>query len=237
MAALARRLSWLMGLLLGLVLFATTATATPFVDVKTTWSAFFATGLSAPLPSGFVISCFGSANASGQGCSDSLTLNASVSDPEHLTASSLSGLTLTNTTDHSAAGNANFSISFSAFNPGGPSVGISIDDPASQAASFSSSVSGPGASDSHTCSVGFGGRTGTVFSPEICGVSNPDSSGDLFSIDLSSLAPGQGEQLAYAMSITADFRAIPEPSSLVILMVGLGGFWFVARRRTSSTSV
>jgi hypothetical protein len=217
-------------------LFATTATATPFVDVKTTWSA--TTNFSgAVLPAGFVISCFGGAITSGQGCSDSLTLNTSVGVPEHLAASSLSGLTLTNTTDHSAAANANFFISFSAFNPGGPSVGIGIDDPASQAANFSSSISGPAASDNHTCSVGFGGQTGTVFSPRTCGVSSPDSSEDLLSIDLSSLAPGQGEQLAYAMNITADFRAIPEPSSLVVLMVGLGGFWFVARRRSSSTSV
>jgi hypothetical protein len=201
------------------------------------WSVSFAS-FSGVIPNGITISCFGGAitTLNQQGCSDIRSLDTTVTMSEHLSVSALSGLVVTNTTDQTFGNILFFLSDFSAFNPGGPGIGISIDDPVAQAASFSSSVSGPSVGDSHGCSIGFNGTSGFIFSPTTCGVPAPDSSqGQLF-IDLSGLGPGENEQFSYSINIAADFAFIPEPASIVSLASGcvlLAGmmFWTGKRRR------
>ncbi|HEY3910602.1 MAG TPA: hypothetical protein VGM07_12020 [Stellaceae bacterium] len=201
------------------------AWATPYVDIRAYW--FVTPGSGTTIPSGVTLSCFGGATGLANGCTDSRSIDASVTGPEQLSADAMSGLTVTNTTDQSFAPTQPFRVEFSAFNPGGPMVGISIDDPPTEAASFASTVSGPQASDFHSCSVGFLGDSGHLFSPTTCGVDSPDSSEGMIYIDV---PPGQSEQLAYSIDMTADF-AVPEASSASILAIALLGFGEINRRK------
>ena len=72
---------------------------------------------------------------------------------ENKTFTSTARFTVTNTLD-APFHNSNFwfDVDFSAFNPGGDWIGLSIDNPG-QRASFSSSVEGPEAYDTHSCAL------------------------------------------------------------------------------------
>jgi len=163
-------------------------------------------------------------------CSDSQQLIMSVDHSEHLSVSSVRGFRITNTASQTFGGTElNFFTTFTSFNSGGPSVGISIDNPVTESASFSSSVSGPGVGDSHACNT-----TNPVspfnFTSTTCGVPSPDFSQDQFGISLAGLGPGLSEDFLYTTNIVADFSiGVPEPSSLVIigpaLLLGLGGLF------------
>lgn len=201
------------------------ASATPYVNIRAYWSIMPDSAIT--IPSGVTISCFGGAIGSTNGCTDSRSIDASVAGSEQLSANATSGLIVTNASDQSFAPTQPFDVEFSAFNPGGPAVGISIDNPLTQAAGFTSSVSGPQASDFHSCSVGFLGDSGHLFSPTACGVGSPDSSEGLIFFDV---APGGSEKLAYSIDMTADF-AVPEASSVSILAIGLLALGAVDRRK------
>jgi hypothetical protein len=204
------------------------ASSTPFVDVKADWQV----SLTSALPNGISLSCFGSAVGIPNGCSDSGLLNTTVNSSEHLSVSILSGIVVKNTTTQTIGGSLSFVTNFSAFNPGGAPIGLGIDDPATQDAMFSSSVSGEEVGDLHNCSIGFEGYSAPAgfFTPTTCGVNSPDSSSHNFSIDLASIAPGQSEQIPYQISISADF-VIPEPASISILAIGLIGIAGLVRRK------
>ena len=204
------------------------ASATPYVDVTAFWRVqgpYYTAenpSLSQPRPNAITMSCIGGGvvgpplpqNAS---CGDSQQLIQSVNHSELLSVSSLSGFQITNTTGQTFSGTElTFLATFTAFNSGGPQVGISIDDPLRESARFSSSVSGPGVGDSHACST-----TDPLgpfnFTPTTCGVP-------------SALGPGQSEEFLYRTSIVADFVIpVPEPSSLAVigsaLLLGLGGLF------------
>jgi hypothetical protein len=202
--------------------------AAPYVDIKASWSVDFRNQLP-----GIAVSCFGAATAYSNGCAGSAWLNSVVADSGTLTADSSGGIMLTNTTDHPMDGSFSLHSVFSAFNPGGPPIGIGIDNPATQAARFLSWVSGPGVGDSHNCSVGFLGTSGTVFSPTTCGVNAPDSSELSFGVALNSLAPNAQMLLTYDIGISATFdlpAGVPEPGSAVILLGGLMALGWHYRR-------
>jgi hypothetical protein len=208
-----------------------TALATPFIDV----SAFWAADLEGDqVPTGIVITCDG--NASND-CSNNLDVSHSVTRSLTETFSSSASLVITNTGDTSSSGELIFDVGWSAFNPGGPDIGLSIDN-ARQSASFSSESTGssPGIGvDSHACSLPASllGPDGSNynFTTLSCGVMGPDSDEAEFFVDLASLGPGDSVELDNTLSISDSFNIpTPEPSGLAILgsaMVALA----VSRRR------
>lgn len=225
------RLAAVVALLIG----STPALAAPFVDVTAIWSA--SVSPLTPVPAGVDISCFGDATAIGEvGCSDSLALDTIFGGSGTVVANGFAagGLTVANQGDSPLTGILLLRGEFSSFNPGGPAIGLAIDDPIAQAASFASVLTSSGdpevfsgrfAFDSHACSVGFNGESGTVFSPTTCGVASPDSSLlDLF-VDLAALGPGESADLSYEIAIEATFTAIPipEPPALAMLLLALSG--------------
>jgi hypothetical protein len=195
-----------------------TALATPFIDV----SAFWAADLEGDqVPTGIVITCDG--NASND-CSNNLDVSHSVTRSLTETFSSSASLVITNTGDTSSSGELIFDVGWSAFNPGGPDIGLSIDN-AGQSASFSSESTGssPGIGvDSHACSLpasllGPDG-SGYNFTTLSCGVLAPDSDEAEFFVDLASLAPGDSVELDNTLTISDSFNIpTPEPSGLAIL--------------------
>jgi hypothetical protein len=213
--------------------------ATPFVDVRATWSA-------APhewmgIPEGLSVSCWGGASGSDGFCGDTISLNQSMTNAGTLSASSVGGLVLTNTSSAAINGFAVFSVAFSAFNPGGPGVGLGIDDPLTQWASFTSSVRGDGSvGDAHACSVGYLGESGTVFSPTACGVSSPDSSVGDAVVDLVDFMPGAEVVLTWSLNIAATFvladedpTGVPEPAAALLLAAGIAALRLRRRRQGS----
>lgn len=208
------------------------AEAAPFVNIR----ALVSVGASwwYPAPEGISIGCYGDATGT-DGCTLSAALSETVATSTTLTVSATGGLVITNTTDHVIDDWLSLTTNESAFNPGGPAVGISIDDPLTQGARFSSGVGGMGAGDSHSCSVGVFGYAGTIFSPTACGVGSPDSSQGSFSVNLSDLDPHGQMFLPYGVSITAEFllppsAEVPTPASLLIVLAGLAGLTVMRRR-------
>ena len=196
------------------------ALATPYVDIRAGWSID-----ARALPEGVSLSCVGGASGSGGFCYGGVSLNRAVSGSQSFDVSASGSVVITNTTDHALTGYLEFITNFSSFNPGGPGIGIRIDDPLTQAGRFTSSVSGPGVGDYHGCSVGHLGASGAVFSPTTCGVYAQDSSQGHAYIDLSTLAPLASTSLSYGAAITAAFviDPVPEAPSLVLLLTALLG--------------
>jgi hypothetical protein len=211
------------------------ASATPFVDIRATWGA--GPSLWSPLEDGLSLSCRGDAVAIDGGCSNTLFLRQPVTASGTYSATSTGHVVITNTSDHAISGGATLDVWFSAFNPGGPSIGIGIDDAATQSGYFSSSVALSTASvlDSHGCGIGTGGEYGAVFSPTTCGVGAPDSSETVTGASFIDLLPGAEFIFTFALDITATFdlgedepAGVPEPAS-VLLALGLAAL--LARRR------
>jgi hypothetical protein len=229
MKYLVRALSGLM-IIVFAVANSTPASSTPFINVRADWQVSLDRTLSPTIPNGITLSCFGGATGIANGCSDTRSLIANVPFSGNLSLLVVSGLLVTNTSEATIGGLLSFATTFSAFNPGGPNIGIDIDNATTQGASFSSSVLGPGVKDSHSCSIGLAGYSAQgVFSPTTCGVASPDFSIGNFSIDLASIGPGQSEQIPYQIAISADF-IIPEPSSIALVMIGLLGIAALGRR-------
>jgi hypothetical protein len=212
------------------------ALATPFIDVSAFWSAVLEGDA---VPTGIVITCDGIASNE---CSNSLEVSHSVTSSLTESFSSSASLVITNTGDTSPSGELIFDVGWSAFNPGGPDIGLSIDN-ARQSASFSSESDGssPGiGGDFHACSLpvpasqlGFDG-SGYNFTTLSCGVMAPDSDEAQFFVDLASLAPGDSVELDNTLTISDSFTIpTPEPSGLAVL----GSAMFalaVSRRRPTA---
>ncbi len=221
--------------ILALPLIAPPASAAPFVDVRALWEA--APSAWEPLPQGLSLSCRGDAEGGARGCAKTLFLSQTVTESGTYSVDATGSVVITNTSDHAINGFAGLSVWFSAFNPGGPGVGLGIDDAATQWASFSSSVGGGGSSsvgDTHECSVGYRGESGTVWSPTTCGVGSPDASQASVYAELIDFLPGATFLFTFGLSITATFDLgenqpsnVPEPAS-ALLALGLGAL--AARR-------
>lgn len=219
------------------------AFATPLVSIQAYWS--FTPDL--PLPSGITLSCFGSATSLAGGCIDTQSLAGAATPPEELSINDVSGVVLTNNSGETfspASNEASFTTGFSGFYPS--SSGISIDDPVTQSANFTSAVLGPAnVADSHGCSIGFAGYSGygaVFFTPTFCAVIAPDVSYDDLPLQdydpslANGLGPGQSATLTYDITLTADFAIVPEPSSWSISAIGLLGLVAccgIAKRRTA----
>ena len=214
----------------------TPAQASPFAGVNEAfWSASFAHYISADgtatliIPAGITVTCFGGATTTGlNGCRDSASLI--VTDGSS-SISKTSGLIITNTNDSELTGELTFDTGYSAFNPGGSTIGAQVDDPTTEYAAFSSSVFGPGAADSHGCNT----LTGPHFmGPDACGVSSPDSSDEMFAVG--PLAAGQSATETYNINIFAEV-IVPEPSTLALFMVGLASAGALARRKRARVGI
>jgi hypothetical protein len=230
---------WIAASALAICCTATPAHAVPFVDV----TAFWTMRAVRPLVPGVEITCIGNATGSGGICGDTVSLDTTVTSSRSLSASSSGGFEFTNVSGGPLSGLFGFTVDRSAFfNTRRTEIAISLDDPDTQSGAFNSTVSlvGPAlapsgqVSDRHSCSVGFMGESGSIFSPTTCGVHTPDSSETLFFLDLGDLSPGASVVTNATLSITADFvlQAIPEPSSLAILLMSmsaLGAIRFVSR--------
>jgi hypothetical protein len=173
------------------------------------------------LPDGVSLQCTG-------GCYHTLSFFDTISSGhEDISLSDLSEITLVNNGDQSTGGTYfRFGIGVSAFNPGGSEIGVSVDNPAIEFASFFSEVSVIGmAFDSHGCS--------TSASQPACGVMSPDS--NFITVYLLLPAPGQTIDLGSALiSIGGELQSVPEPPSIAIALGALLIFFVSAkaRRRT-----
>jgi len=222
-------------LALTLLLGAAQAEAAPLVDVR----AFVSIGLDDlyPTPSGISFGCYGDATLTSA-CELHASLNATVTASTTLTSTAVGGVVITNTTDHVINDWLSLRTNESAFNAGGPAIGLRIDDPATQGGRYASFIRGMGVGDRHNCSVGTFGYEGAVFSPTTCGVNSPDSSSGAFSFDLSGLNPHEQIFLPYEVSIMADFvlsppAPVPAPGSLWLLLAGAACLFAVNRALTS----
>lgn len=198
--------------------------ATPFVDIRGNWDS----AVESTVPAGIATGCLGA-------CGIEASLDTTVTGSRTLSASASGGFEITNTSDDYIDETLVFLLAWSAFNPGGPEVGISIDNPLTQAASFESTVVFDGmVQDFHSGSVGILGDD--CFSPTTCGVKSPDTSSEEFVVNIATLAPGESEEFVADVNITAMFAVVPASSSLANLVAGLSLFLLstICYRRRSS---
>jgi len=221
---------------LAVVFCASSSSAAPFIDIRAGVSA---TAIPELLPPGVSISCRGDSIGSGDGCTSELALIRAVTQPGTYEITSTGSLVVTNTSDEAIDGFIGFDIRQSAFNPGGPATGLSIDNYLTQAASFRSSVTGPGAGDTQSCSVGLQGYSGYITSPTSCGVSAPDWSFTNAGADFVNFLPGAELVFTWVIELAATFEfedearsEVPSPGSLALVLVGLGGLALRKRRRS-----
>lgn len=219
------------------VVFCTSSSfAAPFIDIRANVSA---TAIPELLPEGVTISCRGDSIGTGGGCTSELALIRTVTAPGTYALTSTGSLVVTNTSDAAIDGFIGFDIEHSAFNPGGPETGIGIDNLMTQAASFRSSVTGPGAGDTQSCSVGFGGYSGYITSPTSCGVAAPDSSFTNDGAELLNFMPGAELVFTWVIEIAATFdfddsapSGVPAPGGFALALMGLAGLALRKRRRS-----
>jgi hypothetical protein len=206
--------------------------AAAFIDVRSNWSIFVNLG-GPPIPPG--LTCNGEVDFSECG-GDFLTVNNFGSDSQSSTSS-----TLTNTGPDPVEFDLQFF--FSAFNPGGPEVGLSIDN-TRQSASFSSLVSidfggSPFLGYTVVCSLpGIPGTEGDgnsfLFSATECGVRSPDETDPNFRGFF--LLPGESVVFDGTLAISSTFAdaPAPEPSVLGLLTPALLALGLLRRRRIAA---
>lgn len=155
------------------------------------------------------------------------------------TKTGISSAGISNNGTSAFTGEVNFVYDYTAFNSG--SYGISISDPTTQFASFSSSVTGTTFTDSHACSIGVGATapffgyndTGTH-----CSVSAADTSEFETGIFVNDLLPGQsvgisGADISIGVTFDIPGATVPEPASILLLTPAVFAFAFLRRRAIS----
>jgi len=223
------------------------AYAAPYIEVRSNWLQLLVdeptfSGQPIDAPPGISITCGGTASPySLAGCSDTLSVITTFAGNEAATVTRNGSLMVTNTGTDPFTGVLNFIAADSGFNPGGPDVGISIDNIA-QILTYSSSVSSnTSVSDFHTCSLPSAFVDGyTYFSALQCGVSSPDESDFVFSF-FDTLMPGDSFAYQYTLEISYSFvdtgggggggDTVPEPIGLALFAPALLALGMLRRRQ------
>lgn len=111
-----------------------------------------------------------------------------------------------------------FQTDYSAFNPGGPEIGAKVDNTTLEFARFTSSQSGEGIGDFHTCDTRDpGSANGT--NDASCGVGSPDSSTGEFGFN--DFDNGETFTMNYTLALTLEVSSVPEPATLSMFIAGL----------------
>jgi hypothetical protein len=222
--------------------FGVQADATAIASVKeSTWQADFAYYFdpltetqSASLPAGVMLSCVGTAHSDGVGgCTDKRSASVTSSNGALVTQTidALGGLQLHNASVTSYGGSFVFTTKYSSFNPGGPDIGIRVDDPATEYAAFFTVVSGPGAFDLHGCDLQHrGGPPGGGGGPGTCGVAAPGFNWG--QATLGPLAAGAMTAADYQIYINVAAQGadpVPEPPTVLVLSLALVLLAFTGR--------
>jgi len=205
-----------------------TASATAFAGVDTaTWSIFFFDPLNAVTIDYHLASVSSLTTTSGGGVAntgfstsvggDFVGQNAfgrSIVNGPGYAATNLDiwgVVTITNTADFPLVfGDVLGYSNFSAFNPGGNSIGASVNDPMREFAFFESTVWLETIGDFHSCETSL-----LVLS---CGVDSPDSSQDQY---YPILNPSEVMSINVHLAIATEARVVPEPSALALFATGL----------------
>lgn len=221
-----------------LVLLSLPSDAAPFVHIRAEWQA--APSAVHEWPNGVTISCRGDATGSDSGCGNGASLNQTVAASGTYAVSSTGALVVSNASSATINGFVMLNVWHSAFNPGGPGVGIGIDDASTQGARFQSRVSGPGSFDSHSCSIGMFGQDGAIYSPTACGVFSPDSSLSPLGTELVDFLPGAEIVFEFGIEIAATFTledaaGVPEPIGTAMMLLGIGALAFRPSRGSKAT--
>lgn len=231
--------------LLALAILTGPAAATAIASVKQAfWQADFAwyddgATKHSVLPEGVVLTCTGTANSDGAGgCVDSVAATAESSDGtwQSLVVDRLGGILLTNRDGSPFDGVYSFTARFASFYPALPDSGASVDDGATETATYFSVVQGAGGFDLHGCNmVSAPGHSG----PHACRPTPPEYQDSAFTLVGS---PDWSE-------LTADWRIhievtaqggggsandpVPEPPALALF---LAGALMASRRMVQSPS-
>ncbi len=199
------------------------AMATPFVDISTYWRVYLPFGT----PAGITIACENGATplaTGGQpGCIDFFSLDKTVTTSATLSATQTAYVAVTNNTGALYTGVDGILLG-TEYAGAYPGSNLGIDDPATESASFTSSVEGDGVESSYSCSIpGSGGYT-TVDRACPDGIGSADVSegvAEVPGLD-GPFTDGATLFLPYVSMITADF-SLPEPTTWSILAMGLLG--------------
>ena len=124
-------------------------------------------------------------------------------------------------------------VDFSAFNPGGPAVGASVDNSNFEFARFASSQSGSRLFDSHSCDTRI--VTYHTFDPPpgtaSCGVQAPDSSTAEFVF--LNLGAGESQTRTFTLRLELEVysAAVPAPPVAALLLLAISLLGWQARTR------
>jgi hypothetical protein len=207
------------------------AHATAFADVDAGWSVQFNNAGLGPtaFPSGFSFSCGGDAVSSGtDACSDltSWKVSSANGSTTKFDQTFTGSFSITNTTDQALSYGLNFNTDYSAFLPSGQ--GAWVDNPATELASFSSTLEGPNTFDTHQCT--------TTVKIASCTVQDADESEGF--VYLASLGAGDTYTATFTLALDASLLGaaaatpVPEPGSIALVAAGLMMLlfsWRVAR--------
>lgn len=217
--------------LVALAVLTVPAAATAIASVKGAfWQADFAWyddggAKHSALPDGVVLTCTGNARGDGAGgCFDSVTASVTSSDGswQSLVIDRFGGLQLVNTSGAALGGVFGFTARFASFYPATPDSGASVDDGATETATYFTVVDGAGGFDLHGCNMASApGHSG----PHACRPIPPEYQDSTFTLGPSPNWTDMAADWRIYIEVTAQGSAnandpVPEPPALALFLAG-----------------